>query len=69
MNRRPFIIAQYTNDLPQNDVLPEHPFSSVVSRLYVRMDDKLEPVLEAIANLANKFSDLYVFVVVCDQLT
>jgi len=69
MNRRSFVIAQCTNDFPQNDMLSERPFSSVVSRLYGRMDDKREPVLKAIANLANKFSDLDVFVFFCDQLT
>ena len=69
MNRRSFVIAQCTDDLPQNDMLSECPFSSVVSWPYGRMDDKREPVLEAIANLANKFSDLDVFVVFCDQLT
>jgi hypothetical protein len=43
-------------------MLAQCPFCSVVSRLYRRMYDKREPVLEAIANLANKLFHFHAYV-------
>ena len=54
MNRSPFAIAQRSQDLSQNNMLAQRPFCSVVGRLYTRINDKREPVLEAVVNLSDE---------------
>jgi len=56
MNRSPFAIAQRTQDLPQNDMLAQCPFCSIVGWLHPWVNDKCKPELEAIVDLANELS-------------
>ena len=68
MNRSPFAVSQSSYDLSQYNIFTKRSFSSVVGRLYPRLNDKGEPVLDAIANLANETLDFQVGVLSFDQL-
>ena len=57
MNRSTFIIAQCAQDLSQNDVGPQCSFGSIIGRLHTRIDDKREPVVKAVVNFPDEFSD------------
>ena len=43
-------------DFHKNEMLAKRLFGSVINRLHARMNDKYEPVLKAVANLANELS-------------
>jgi hypothetical protein len=62
MNRSPFFVAQSPNYLSLDNMFTNSPFSFVVSRFNPRVNDKREPILKAIANLADKLSDLLICV-------
>jgi hypothetical protein len=62
MNRSPFFVAQSPNNLSLDNMFTNSPFSFVVSRLNPRVNDKREPILKAIANLADKLSDVLICV-------
>ena len=55
MNRSPFFVAQCAQDLSQNYIGPQCSFSSIVGRLNSGINDKREPVLEAVVNFADEF--------------
>ena len=57
MNRSSFVIAQCAQDLSQNDMGPQCSFGSIIGRLNSRIDDKREPVVKAVVNFPDEFSD------------
>ena len=57
MNRSSFVIAQCAQDLSQNDMGPQCSFGSIIGRLNSRINDKREPVVKAIVDFPNEFSD------------
>ena len=57
MNRGPFVIAQCSQNLSQNDIGSQRSLRPIIGRLYTRIDDKREPVVKAVVDLADEFLD------------
>ncbi len=68
MNSRSFAITQRPYDPPLDNMFTKRSLGSVVGRLYARINDKSEPELKAIANLADETLDFQVGVLPFDQL-
>jgi len=68
MNRSPFAVAQSPYDLSHDNVFTNCPLSSVVCRLHSRLNDKSEPGLKAVANLAYEALEFLVGVLSVKQL-
>jgi hypothetical protein len=57
MNRSSFVIAKRAQDLSQNDMGPQRSLCSIIGRLYIRINDKCEPVVKTVVDFPDKFPD------------
>ena len=57
MNRCSFIITKRAQDLSQNDMGSQRSLCPIIGRLYTRINDKGEPVVEPVVDFLDKLPD------------